>query len=278
MLDRPELERQAARATEAGSKTFFLAAQSFPEPIRRATHAIYWFCRHTDDLVDEAPDPLTARQRLDEWERAFLDGSSGDPILRLLHQVLAERGIPRVLPAELIAGVRMDLDGRSYRTFDELREYCYRVASVPGLMMTRVIGYRDNALRYAEEMGVAMQLTNILRDIGEDLGRGRVYIPSDELAQFGFHGDFPSDAADPRFRELMKFQIQRARRTYAESLPGIALLAPEGRFAVDLAARYYGRILDCIERNNYDVLSRRAVVSRWEKYGLFLRAYFERAA
>jgi phytoene synthase len=255
-----------------------MAARSFPPALQHGAHAIYWFCRHTDDLVDEAPDVETARVQLAAWEKAlqsaFQQGRSDDPILHLFTVTLNEFRVPREYAYELIAGVRMDLTKHRYESFDELRLYCYRVASTVGLMMSHVIGYREGALPYAEEMGVAMQLTNILRDIGEDHRRGRIYIPRQELQRFGIaECEFPGDPRDERFRRLMRFQVARARDAYAAACPGVALLAPHGQFAVRSAALYYGRILDHIERAGYDTVTRRAVVPKWEKLALLVKAW-----
>jgi len=268
----------AARAAASGSKTFSMAARSFPPALRDGAHAIYWFCRHTDDLVDEAVDPIQARKDLDAWEialrEAFERGDSSDPILRLFTATIDSFGVPREHAFELIEGVRMDLYKHRYESFDELRVYCYRVASTVGLMMSHVIGFRPGALRYAEEMGVAMQLTNILRDVGEDFRRGRIYIPLQELRRFEMdEREFPGDTRDQRYRALMHFQVGRARRAYAEAAPGIALLEPHGQLAVRAAALYYGRILDHIERAGYDTVTRRAVVPKWEKFALMVRAW-----
>lgn len=167
----------------------------------------------------------------------------------------------------------MDLEGVRYRTFDDLRVFCYRVASTVGLMMSHVIGYHGDALRYAEDLGIAMQLTNILRDVGEDLGRGRVYLPAEEMARFGYsETELRQRARTPAFVDLMQFQAERARHFYAISMPGIALLRPEGRFAVETAARVYRGILGQIEKLDYDVFGRRAVVPAWRKYGITARA------
>lgn len=278
MLTRDQLRVMAARAAAAGSKTFSLAARSFPPPLQDGAHAIYWFCRHTDDLVDEAPDAETARVQLDAWEEAlqsaFTRGHSDDPILHLFTITLNDFKVPREYASELIAGVRMDLTQHRYESFDELRSYCYRVASTVGLMMSHVIGFREGALPYAEEMGVAMQLTNILRDVGEDYRRGRIYIPMQELRCFGIpEREFPGDPREERFRALMRFQVDRARGAYAAARPGVALLDPHGQFAVRSAALYYGRILDHIERAGYDTVTRRAVVPKWEKLALMVKAW-----
>jgi phytoene synthase len=248
--------RQAAEATARGSKSFYFATRFFPAELAASAHAVYWFCRTTDDIVDENPDVGAARVELEQWRAGLQDALAGGTecpvILRHFAAACARHAIPAEYAFELIEGMRMDLEGVRYRNFDELRLFCYRVASTVGLMMSHVIGYTGEALPYAEELGVAMQLTNILRDVGEDLGRGRIYLPAEEIAQFGYS--------------------EEALHYYAKSMPGIAMLNPDGRFAVEIAARVYSGILEQIEAMDYDVFARRAVVPAWRKYGITAQA------
>ncbi len=276
-----ELHTAAARATAAGSKSFYHAARFFPPEIERAAHGVYWFCRTTDDLVDEAPDPATAARRLDEWDSALRSALKGgaveDPVLRLFARVAAEYGIPHEYPLELVEGMRMDLAmdlrGLRYRNFDELRVFCYRVASVVGLMMMHVIGFRGEPRRHAIDLGIALQLTNILRDVGEDLGRGRVYLPLEEIEAAGYtETQLMARVRNGNFIRLMEFQAARARQYYTSAEPGIALLDKRGRFAVEVAARVYAGILRQIEKSGYDVFERRAVVPAAQKYWITARA------
>ena len=175
--------------------------------------------------------------------------------------------IPSRYAEQLIDGVARDLATTRYATFGELAEYCYGVASTVGLMSMHIIGFAGpQALPYAIKMGVALQLTNILRDVGEDWRRGRVYLPQDELAAHDLgDGDIAAGRVTDRWRAFMRFQISRARTIYDESAPGIGLLAPRGRLAVSAAATFYRGILDDIEAHDYDVFSRRAYVSTWGK-------------
>ncbi len=264
------LYAEAARVTAEGSKSFHFATRFFPAELARSAHAVYWFCRHTDDLADEAPDPRTGWRDVEEWSeatrRALNTGSATHPALRLFAETVEKHRIPHEYPLELIEGMRMDLRGQRYRTFSELRLFCYRVASVVGLMMAHVIGFREPAPRYAVHLGIAMQLTNILRDVGEDLRRNRIYLPSDEMAAFGYSEEAlrRSERGD-RFRELMEFQISRARDFYAAAEPGIDLLSDDGRFAVQVSSRVYRGILREIERAEYNVFERRAVVPGYKK-------------
>lgn len=266
------LYRQAARATAAGSRSFYFATRFFPPELARSAHAVYWFCRHTDDLVDECESVTQGRRDLDAWERELLSGRSEHPVLRVFEDAVQRHGIPRDLPRELLAGMRMDLDGTRYETFDELRLFCYRVASVVGLMMSHVIGFREPALEHAVDLGIAMQLTNILRDIGEDYDRGRVYLPREEMAQFGYsERQLAARDRGPEFHRLMRFQVARAREYYRRAEPGIAMLHPGGRFAVKIASDVYREILARVEQGGFDVFDRRAVVPARRKYWITAR-------
>lgn len=272
-----EWNRQAAEATARGSKSFYFATRFFPPDLAASAHAVYWFCRTTDDIVDENPDIVSARADLENWreelKRALSGATDGPVILRHFAHVCARHSIPAEYAFELLEGMRMDLERVRYRNFDELRLFCYRVASTVGLMMSHVIGFDEGALPYAENLGVAMQLTNILRDVGEDLGRGRIYLPAEELEQFGYTEDELRRAErTPEFIRLMQFQAARARHYYAKSMPGIPMLRPEGRFAVEISARVYSGILREIEAMNYNVFARRAVVPAWRKYGITAHA------
>ena len=266
-------QQSAAEATAKGSKSFYFATRFFPPHLAQAAYGVYWFCRSTDDIVDENPDMEAARRQLEAWREqllAVMNGQTVDsPVLMLFEHTRRQTGFPELYPLELIEGMRMDLERARYANFTELRLFCYRVASVVGLMMSHVIGFRGDALTYAEELGIAMQLTNILRDLGEDADRGRIYLPADELARFGYsEADLLARRRGPAFDALMRFQIDRARGYYERSFPGIPLLKPEGRFAVEIAAKVYRDILGRIETMDYNVYARRAVVPTWKKYAI----------
>lgn len=267
------MRERARLATARGSKSFYFATRFFPREVAEAAWRVYWFCRTTDDMVDEADAPPD----LDRWRRqleAALAGKvTGDEVLDGFASTARRFGIPARYAFELIDGVEMDLAPRRYETFEDLCLYCYRVASTVGLMMMHVIGFEGDPRRHAIDMGIAMQLTNILRDIGEDLGRGRLYLPLDELHEFGLSpADLAAARRDARFRRLMQFQIARARRFYESGRAGLPFLHPRGRFAVDLASRIYSGILGRIEASGYDVFHRRAVVPRRQKYWIAAQA------
>jgi phytoene synthase len=269
---------EAAKVTAVGSKSFYFATRFFPTELARHAHAVYWFCRTTDDLVDEAPDLATGRAQLDAWEAEFHAPNPVTPAMRLFRHVAETCGIPDEYPLDLIRGCRMDLERQRYQTFTELEVFCYRVASTVGLMMCHVIGFTSEAdpalaKRRATELGIAMQLTNILRDVGADWKLGRVYFPQEDLARFGVSEEqLAQGERTEGFRALMRFEAERAREYYQRALPGIVYLRPQGRFAVEIAAKVYERILGRIEANDYDVFSKRAVVSNVTKYGITLRA------
>ncbi len=175
--------------------------------------------------------------------------------------------IPQRYAEQLIEGVGRDLHQQSYRTFEDLTTYAYGVASTVGLMSMHIIGFAgEQAIPYAIKLGIALQLTNILRDIGEDWRSGRVYLPMDEMAAFGLtEADLDRGQVDDRWRVFLRFQIERTRRLYAEARPGITLLNSDGRFAVAAASELYRAILEDIEAHDYDVFYRRAHVSAWDK-------------
>ncbi len=266
-----------------GSKGFYFSTLFLPPSKRQAMWAIYNFCRYTDDLVDKNPEtPLQVRKCLDHWEQelqqTFAGKTSKRPQLIAWSHTVSTYSIPLEPHLELFEGVRMDLVKSRYATFDELRLYCYRVASTVGLLASAIIGYSDPvALDYAVELGIAMQLTNILRDVGEDLQNGRIYLPLEELARFGYsEEELKQGTINEAFLKLMQFQIARARAYFARALPGIEFLDKDCRLAIYVAAEQYSRILNRIEQNNYDVFNRRAFVPLSEKFNCLARVWWQR--
>jgi phytoene synthase len=274
----------AYRACEAitarHSRSFFFASRFLPVEKRRAIRALYAFCRVTDDMVDAPKQDAGAA--LDDWRSKTL-GSNDDAndLVSIAWRDTRDRfGVPEVYAEQLIEGVARDLTPTRYQNFDALSRYCYGVASTVGLMSMHIIGYSNpEAVRYAVKMGVALQLTNILRDVGEDLELGRIYLPMDELAFFDINDeDLAAGQVTDGWRSFMQFQIGRARRLYHEAWPGIALLDRQGRFSVMAAAELYGGILSEIEALDYNVFSRRAHLSATDKLlrlpGIWLRTRF----
>jgi phytoene synthase len=256
-----------AEVTRQHSKTFYLASGLLPRAKRRAVRALYAFCRVTDDLVDQAREsPL---RELERWRERTLcrPPSHDDPVALAWADTLIEYRIPPLYAHQLIDGVATDIRVRRYETFDQLAEYSYGVASTVGLMSMHIVGFEGpQAIPYAVKLGVALQLTNILRDVGEDWDKGRLYLPRKELAAFGLcEADIAAGTTSDRWRAFMEEQIQRTHRLYDEAMPGVALLHRDGRFAIAAAADLYRAILNDIQLHGGDVFSRRAHLDRWAK-------------
>lgn len=266
--------------TRVHSKTFYLATALLPRAARRAIRALYAFCRATDDLVDTEGATLADVER---WraEVAKPSRAQRNPILLCWALVREQYGVDSKYEHELIDGIALDLSRRRYATWAELERYCYLVASTVGLLSMPVIGLArgarfDEAHPYAIRLGVALQLTNILRDVGEDAARGRVYLPASDLARFGLKADdIVNGVHDERFVALLKFEIERARELYEAALPGIALLSPAARPAVGAAALLYRAILDRIESIGYQVHRQRASTSGVQKLLMLPRVLWQ---
>jgi phytoene synthase len=272
-LSLTEAYRSCFEITRKHSRSFFLCSQLLPAEKRRAVRALYAFCRTSDDLVDHPQ--ANAMQALAAWVALVHapQPPSDNAVLLAWNDTLNRYAVPRALPDELLAGIAMDLTVNRYDTFDDLWLYCYRVASVVGLISMRIIGYREGAVNYAIKLGVALQLTNILRDVGEDAQRGRVYLPREDLERFGLRADdILNGRRDESFRSLMRFEIERAHCLYEAAWPGIALLSPDGQLAIAAAAEIYRGILGKIHQNDYNVYQRRAYVPLARKLLLIWRA------
>ena len=268
----------ARKITAYYSKSFYLSARMLPKEQRWATFALYGFCRHCDNLID-TPRQRTETEILreiqlltEELEVAYNTGESQHPIIRAFILVAKVYHIPIEYPRDLLRGVAMDVQKARYETYDELSIFCYRVAAVVGLMMTSVLGYKDEcAFGYAEKLGIAMQLTNILRDIKEDKEMGRLYIPQTELAQFSLtEQDIFNEKMTPQLQALMKFQIERADQYYTDAMPGIPLLKTESQYAIYAAAKIYRGILRKIEERDYNPFLSRVFVPSAQKIRILL--------
>jgi len=262
--------KQAERITAEHSKSFHFASGLLPEEKRSAVRSLYAFCRTVDDIVDESSDD-ERQSRLDYWRGMIEHGSfsHNDLVAAAWADTLARYHIPRHYALQLIDGVNRDLTQSRYQTFEELATYCYGVASTVGLMSMYIVGFKNNdAVPYAIKLGVALQMTNILRDVGEDYRNGRLYLPREELV---FHGICEQDIAEgcitDNWRQFMKFQIERTRQLYAESWAGVKMLEREGQLAIGAASVFYQGILDEIEKNDYDVFTHRASLSALGKIG-----------
>ena len=276
--------RAVARSRARNFRYSFLL---LPREERDAMCAIYAFMRHSDDISDDVfknngsarvPSNSDRAASLDAWqaglEKALEGDYGGDLILPAFHETVRKYNIPAEYFFELIDGVRCDLSAPRYRTFDELYRYCYQVASVVGLTTIHIFGYQsDEALRLAEKCGVAFQLTNILRDIPEDAGLGRLYLPEEELQRFDLRPeDLLQSRPGTRFGEFMEFQWARANGYYEEAAPLLGMIHPSCRPAFWAMVAIYKGILHRIRRMGYDVFTARPRLSAAEKTWIVLRA------
>ena len=266
-------ERLARR--EAGN--FYHAFRLLPADQRRAMSALYSFMRVADDLADGAGAPDEKRGPLQDWRRrldACLDGSYSHPLHPAFHHAIRRFGVPRQYLHAAIDGVEMDLTVAHYDAFGDLYPYCYRVASAVGLACIHIWGFTgEQAKVHAEAAGIAFQLTNILRDLGEDAGRGRVYLPREDLERFGYSEDaLRNGVRDGRFHALMQFEVERAAGYYRAAEPLAGLLRPAGRAVFLTMLRTYRGLLEAIVRRDYDVFSSRVRLSRLHKLWLAARA------
>jgi 15-cis-phytoene synthase len=257
--------RLCAAIARSHGRSFFLASHCLPPDRRRAIHAIYAYCRIADDIADHSADATSAALALDAWERQL--AAPTHPVAVAFAAARAQHGVPVAPAQDLITGVRMDLGPCRFATWDDLRHYCYHVAGTVGLMVAPILGCEDEAaLPYAVDLGIAMQLTNILRDVGEDARRGRLYLPLDELAAFSCDPEaILCGRPRGRFRELLAFQVARARNLYVQARHGIPALSPAGRLTTLAASEFYATILRAIEERDYDVFGARAYVPNGRK-------------
>ena len=274
--DKKELDRAynfCEAVTAANSRSFFTASRFLPKEKRRSVRALYAFCRKSDDIVDRPPsgsgDPAAVREALASWQSRSLTQKADrkDPVALAWSDARRQYGIPPRYAEQLIQGVARDITDSRYQTFADLTGYCYGVAATVGLMSMHIVGFSGvEAIPYALKLGVALQLTNVLRDVGEDWEAGRLYLPLDDLRKFDLDEmDVEAGVVDDRWRAFMRFQIGRTRQLYSEAWPGIALIHADGRFAIAAAAELYRAILTDIEAHDYDVFSRRAHVNAWGK-------------
>lgn len=266
------------RITRRAAKTFYWGSLLLPRRKRLAAWALYAFCRTIDDSVDCATGTASADATLDRWRRqlqAAYQGRHSDPISLAWVDLLGIYDVPLQPALDLIDGVQMDLRHTQPQTFADLHLYCYRVAGTVGLLMAPILGYRaPEALPCAVDLGIAMQLTNILRDVGEDRRNGRIYLPRAEMERFGYTSDdLARGIVNDAFIDLMRFSIDRAREYYQRARPGLDLLDPGAQLAIRASAEMYRGILAVIEANAYDVFTRRAFVPTTTKLLLLPRLW-----
>lgn len=273
------------RFSKTIQSNFFYSFLFLPKPKRDAIIDVYSFCRAVDDVVDDLDGPTTyghaaakARLELDKW-RGEIDslylGEPTNPITCSLEKVLERFPMPKMYYEEMINGCEMDLSHHRYETFDELYQYCYRVAAITGLMCVEIFTYNSQQAReYAVSLGIALQLTNILRDLKEDAERGRIYLPQEDLRRFGYsEHDLVNSVVNENFRALMKFECDRARSFYRQADE----LFPVNDLATLTAAvtmgKIYFRLLEQIELNNYDVFNHQIRLHRPERFYIALREW-----
>ena len=267
------------RVARTRARNFYYSFVLLSRLQRDAMCAVYAFMRYCDDLSDE---PGANRASIDGWrgalEQALAGRTDAHPVLPAFHDTVTRYRIPARYFHEMIEGVASDLEPRRCETFDQLYRYCYQVASTAGLTTIHILGFQSpEALPLAEKCGIAFQLTNILRDLREDADRGRIYLPAEDLARFGVREeDIRTGTRTPEFIALMDFEAARARAYYQESRPLVGLVDRGSRASLTALITIYSRLLDRIERSNYDVFSRRISLPDWQKCLIVLNALKEK--
>jgi 15-cis-phytoene synthase len=266
----------AQKVARSGS-SFYYSFRLLPAPRRAAISALYAFCREVDDVVDETSDPNVARVKLAWWRTevgAIYTGSPQHPVALALKDAVAHYALQQADLQTVIDGMQMDLEKVRYVDFAELETYCDRVAGVVGLLSAEIFGYEDPRTRdYARRLGVAFQLTNIIRDVGEDARRGRIYVPQDDLVRFGVPpSDLLRGQGSPAFVALMRFEAERARTWYDDALATLPQRDRHAQRAGLAMAAIYRTLLDEIARDGYQVLDRRIALTPLRKLWIATRA------
>ena len=270
--------RECRRITRREARNFYYAFVLLPPERRRAIYVAYAFCRYCDDAVDSESSTGEKLRRLAELRGLLAqcyEGHADEPVFLGLAQVARDYAIPREYFDDVLSGMEADLVKTRYQDFNELRQYCYQVASAVGLICIHIFGFKDGRARaHAIDLGLAMQLTNIARDVKEDLEFGRIYLPQDELARFGCtEGDLLAGRVNDAFRELMRFQAQRARAHFDSGFQLLPYLNPRSRACVTVLGGIYSRLLDRIEAADYDVFNRRVSLSTTQKLGVMAQSW-----
>ena len=269
-----------SRLTRKSRSNFFYAFLCLPKPKREALYAVYAFCRIVDDAVDVGQDRAAQRKELERWRAEIaqvFEGSPEHPAAQRLQEAVKIFPIPRAALEEIIAGVEMDLERSAYATFEDLYPYCYRVASAVGLCCIEIFGYTDvRAREYAVTLGVALQLTNIVRDVQPDALAGRVYLPQEDLERFAVTADdLAAGRYTPAFVRLMEYQAARARAYYERAWAALPRADQHTLFAAEIMGRTYFALLETIERRRFRVFGRRVSVPTPRKLGIALRCWVQ---
>lgn len=273
--------------TKHYAKSFYFSSFVLPKKKRNAAYAVYAFCRYADNITDitkyESEEFLEDKIQflLTILDEVYKHAEDGSEYISDFTFTIKKYDIPKEYFRELVEGVASDIRKKKYYNYEELDVYCYKVASVVGLIMTKIFGYTDDrVLDYAIKLGKAMQLTNILRDVADDYSMGRIYLPKDELESFGYsEDDIKNKVVDERFHALMTFQINRAREYYAEAGKGISMLTNDGsRSTVKMMSKIYAGILDEIANSDYDIYSKRHYVSTFSKVMMTMKMFADKKA
>lgn len=276
-----DLRSVSRQVTRKSGSNFYYSFLFLPKPKREAIYAVYAFCRLSDDLVDESKaggDPAAALTR---WRKAldtYFQNGVGPPVIMAVGQAARRFNIPKVYFEELLNGMEMDLTRARYATLEELYPYCYRVASIVGLICIEIFGYTNPQTKtYAEQLGIAFQLTNIIRDVGVDAQRGRIYLPQDELKRFGYsEEELLAGRYNRAFMELMRFQCERARGFFQAASAALPAEDERSLLAAEIMRAIYYRLLLRIEAQQYDVFHGNITLGKPQKLllaaGLWLRS------
>ncbi|NJD67423.1 MAG: squalene synthase HpnD [Candidatus Methylomirabilota bacterium] len=276
-----DVQATSRTITKQSGSNFYYAFLFLPKPKREALYAVYAFCRLSDDLVDETKAGANPADALARWRRALdasFDGGVDIPAMNAVGEVARRFHIPKRYFDELLNGMEMDLTRVRYATFEELYLYCYRVASVVGLICVEIFGYTNPLTKtYAEQLGIAFQLTNILRDVGVDAQRGRIYLPQDELRRFGYsEEELLAGRYNEAFTELMRFQCERARGFFRAASDALTTEDTRSLLAAEIMRAIYYRLLLRIEAQRYDVFHADITIGKPQKLllagGLWLRS------
>jgi phytoene synthase len=285
-----ELEASYAECKRLNSlhgKTYYLATLLLPQAKRKYVHALYGFARYADEIVDDLASTLTVQEKADAlgvWGKKILQdlksGQSNDAIGRALIDTVNTFVIPHEHFEAFLHSMTMDLTVQEYQTYEDLLEYVYGSASVIGLEMVPVLGVlQDGAYECAKKLGIAFQLANFIRDVGEDLDRGRIYLPITELAEHGVTREMLEERVlTPQIISALKFQIARVRQLQQEATPGIQMLAASSRPCIEAASELYCGIVDEVEKIGYDIFNKRAKTSTARRLRVFISAYLKRLA
>ena len=278
--------QECKRLNSIHGKTYYLATLLLPPAKRPHVHALYGFARYADEIVDDLASNLTLDEKafvLKKWSNQVLSdiksGSSNDPIAAALVDTTSRFKIPIAHFEAFLYSMNMDLSVRQYQSYEDLHEYVYGSAAVIGLQMVSVLGTISpdavtSANEAAEKLGIAFQLANFIRDVGEDLDRGRVYLPMTELEAHGVNRQMlEARVTTPQIKSALKEQIQRVRRLQNESTAGIKLLTPGARECIQAASQLYCGIVDEVEKIDYQIFTKRAKTSNWRRTKVALPAY-----